>query len=123
MSLRDAFQKAAQTAVRSFGDVGVSTNYHAYATTTYVASTDTNTTTYSTVSGVTVIFKDFALREIDGETVKPEDKMAILPALNIPDVTPGPNDRIMEDVSVTWEVQHVRTDAAGAIHKLHVRRP
>ena len=122
-ALRAAFQKAAQQAVAAFGDVGVSTNYHSYSTATYDASAGSITATYSTISGVTVVFTSFKVHQIDGQLVRPEDKMALIPALNLTSVTPKVEDRIVEDASVTWQVVRAGVDPAGALHKLQVRRP
>jgi hypothetical protein len=124
MSLREAFQKAAQKALQAVGDIPASTNYLSYATTTYDASAGTPTTTFTTVAGVKVVFSNFSVREIDGKDVRPKDKKAMLAALDVSGVTPGPNDRIVEDVSVVWEVMDLMPgDAAGALYKLQVRQP
>jgi archaellum component FlaF (FlaF/FlaG flagellin family) len=123
MSLRDAFKTAAQQAITAFGDVAVSTNYLSHTTTSYNVTAGTDTTSYSTKAGVTVIFDEFRVVEIDGIAVKPEDKKALIPAKSISGVTPGVNDQIVADGSVTWEVQRVGSDPAGALWTLQVRRP
>ncbi len=122
MSLRDAFKTAAQQAITAFGDVAVSTNYLSHTTTSYNVTAGTDTTSYSTRAGVTVIFDEFRVVEIDGVAVKAEDKKALVPAKSISGVTPGVNDQIVEG-SVTWQVVNVRTDPAGALYELQVRRP
>lgn len=123
MGLQAAFQRAAQTAIKAFGDVPVSTNYHAYVTATVAVTTGAQTVTYSTVAGVKVVFTDFKIGQVDGEMVKPEDKIALIAGLDLPGVTPGVNDQITHDASTTWQVQRVMLDAAGALYKLQVRRP
>lgn len=122
MALRDAIKGAAKAAVDAVGDVAVSTNYEAFASTTYNASAGTNTPVYSTTAGVKVVFDEFRLEQIDGQNVKPEDKMALVPAKSISAVTPKTNDRIVEN-GATWNVQDVRNDPAEALWTLHVRRP
>ncbi len=121
MGLRDTFKSAALTTVTAFGDVGVSTNYESHSSSTYDASSGTNVATYSTTAGVTVIFDSFRIAEIDGVNVKPEDKLALVPAKSISGVTPDADDRIIES-GVIWNVVSVRTDPAGALFQLQVRR-
>lgn len=123
MGLSDAFKTAAEQVVAAFGDVAVSTNYHSHTTTSYSVTAGTDTTTYSTKAGVTVIFDEFRIAEIDGKAVKPEDKKALVPAKSISGVTPGVNDQVVTDGSVAWEVVNVRSDPAGALWTLQVRRP
>lgn len=122
MGLQNVFRKAALQAVTAFGDVGVSANYLSHASTTYNASSGVHTATFTTVAGVTVIFDEFRIVEIDGLAVRPKDKKAMVPAISISAVTPDAEDRIVTDGSVTWEVVNVRTDPATALWELQVRR-
>lgn len=121
MGLRDAVQSAVKSAVAATGDIAVSTNYEVMASATYDASAGTYTAARSTVAGVSIIFDEFKIMEVDGETVKPEDKKALVPAKSISTVTPDVNDRIFES-GVVWNVQGVRLDPAGALYELHVRK-
>lgn len=121
MGLREAMQKAAEATVGALGTVGVSTNYQAFASTTYNASAGSAVAAYSTTAGVTVIFDEFRLEQIDGEHVKPEDKKALIPSRSISGVTPKVNDRVV-DGDGTWTVVRVNADPAEALWTLQVRR-
>jgi len=124
VSLRTIFKTAAQKTVTAFGDVGVSTNYYAFGSASYNASTGSPTDIYTTVAGVTVIFGVFSFRQTDGQAVQAEDKKALIPALSISGVTPAPSDRITLDGGAeTWEVVRVETDPAEALWTLQVMRP
>ena len=121
MGLQQTFKDAAQTIVAAFGDVAVSTNYEAIASTTYNASAGTNTAVYATVAGVSLIFDVFELKEIDGQIIRSEDKKALIPAKSISTVTPSTDDRIVES-GVVWRVMAVKVDPAKALYELHVRK-
>jgi len=121
MGLTNAFRNAAQTVVNAFGDVGASTNYASYASTTYNTSAGVDTAVYATVAGVTVIFDSFELSQIDGIHIQPEDKKAFIPAKAISAVTPKAADRIIQS-GVVWNVVNMKVDPAGALHVLQVRK-
>ncbi len=122
MGLRETFQKAARTAIQAFGDVGVSSNYQSYSTATYNASAGTYTPTYSTVAGVTIIFADFTIEEIDNVEIKANDKKALIAALDISTVTPAAEDLIIQG-GKTWEVVSAKVDPADALWQIQVRTP
>lgn len=122
MGLRDVLQNVAQTAIAALGDIPVSTNYLAHVSTSYNASAGTPTTTYSSTQGVTIVFENFRIEQVDGQNVKPEDKRALVAAKDITGVTPGVDDVIIEG-STTWRVQRVAVDPAGALYELQVRKP
>lgn len=124
MGLQETFKSAAQTIVEAFGDVGVSTNYESIASTsatTYNASSGVAAAIYSTVAGVTVIFDVFSLRSIDGVNIKAEDKKALVPAKSISAIVPSTEDRIVVG-GVVWRVVNIKTDPAGALHEIQVRK-
>lgn len=121
MGLKLAFQNAAQTVVTAFGDVPASTVYRSYASTTYNASAGTDVTVYSSTIGVKLIFDVFQHRQIDGTNIQPEDKRALIPANNIPGVTPKPTDQIREG-STVWNVVNVISDPAGALWDCQIRK-
>ena len=122
MGLREAIQAATGAAIKATGNIAVSTTYQAFVSTTYNASAGTDVTTRTTTGGVTVIFDAFRLEQIDGQKIKPNDKMALVAQAQIPGTTPGLNDRLTEG-STVWEVHGVRVDPAGALWSLHVRKP
>jgi hypothetical protein len=122
MGIKEALQGAAQAAIAATGNIAVSTNYHAHVSTAYDASAGTDTTTFTTVTGVKVVFDEFRIGQIDGQSIKPEDKRAFVAQKDIPGVTPGANDQIGHG-GQTWEVQRARVDPAGALWDLQVRRP
>lgn len=122
MGLRETIQAAANTAIVALGDVAVSTTYQKFVSTTYNASAGTNVVTRTTTGNVSVIFDAFRLDQIDGQNVKPEDKLALVAQKQIPGITPSVNDRITEG-STIWEVQGVQVDPAGAMWRLQVRKP
>jgi hypothetical protein len=121
MGLQDTFKTAAQTIVAAAGDIAVSTVYEAISSTTYNASAGTNAAVYSSVAGVSVIFDVFKLKQIDGDNIRAEDKMALIPAKSISTVTPSTDDRITQS-GVVWRVLNVETDPAEALWTLHVRK-
>ncbi len=122
MGLRDAIQNAVNSAIIATGDIAVSTTYETFGSTTYNASAGTNVTTRVTTGNVSVIFDMFRIDQIDGVNVKPEDKLALVAQKQIPGITPGINDRILEG-TVVWQVQRVNVDPAGAMWQLQVRKP
>lgn len=125
MGLAEAFQQAAQAAVKAVGNVAASAVYRAHATTTYNATTGTPTTTYSTTAGVKVVIDEFRFVGAEGADldVRVEDRAALIPALYISGVTPAPQDAIDTDDGATWVVINVFTDPAQALWRLQVRRP
>ncbi len=122
MGLREAIQAATGAAIKATGNIAVSTTYQAFVSTTYNASAGTQVVTRTTTGGVSVIFDAFRLEQIDGQQIKPEDKLALVAQAEISGITPGVNDRITEG-STVWEVQRVGVDPAGALWTLHVRKP
>ncbi len=122
MGLRETIQNATGSAIAALGNVAVSTNYRAFVSTTYNASTGVATTTYTTTAGVSVVFDAFRLEQIDGEKVKPEDKIALVAQVQISGTTPNDNDQITEGTK-TWNVVKVGVDPAGALWSLQIRRP
>lgn len=123
MGLREVARKAAQTAIQTTGDIAVSSNYLAFASTSYNASAGSDTTTFSSTAGVKVIFAGFKTEQIDFSNVEPSDKRALIAAKDISGVTPSTQDQIKVNTSVTWEVQSVMIDPADALWILHVRQP
>lgn len=121
MGLKETFQKAAKTAVTAFGNVAVSTNYEQYASTTYNASSGSQVVVFATVSAVSIIFERFEFAQIDGVDIKAQDKKALVPQNSISAITPKTTDRITQG-GIVWNIVNVRTDPAGALHEIHVRR-
>ncbi len=122
MGLREIVQAAAGSVVKAVGNIVVSTNYQSFVSSSYNATTGVMTTTYSTVTGVSVIFDAFRLEQIDGQNIKPEDKLGLVAQVQIPGITPGANDLVSEGTE-TWNVVKVRVDPAGAMWELQVRKP
>ena len=122
MGLREAIQSAAGAAVTAVGNVAVSTDYRSFVSSTYGTAAGSVTTTYTTTAGVSVIFDAFRLEQIDGQKVKPEDKLALVAQTQIPGVTPDDNDQLTEG-TVVWNVMRVGVDPAGAMWELQVRKP
>ena len=122
MGLREAIQSAAGAAVKAVGNVAVSTDYRSFVSSSYNTATGSTTTTHTTVEGVSVIFDAFRLEQIDGQKVKPEDKLALVAQTQIPGVTPDDNDQLTEG-AVVWNVMRVGVDPAGAMWELQVRKP
>lgn len=122
MGLRDTFKDAALTAFNAVGDVAVSANYHAHASSTYDTSAGTNVAAFTTVAGVKVIFEVFQLAKIDGTIIQPEDKLALIPVRHLSAITPKLEDKLVVS-GVTWAVKNVQADPAEAVYSLQVRRP
>lgn len=122
MGLKDAFRNAAKAAVQAFGDVPASVTYYARTTVEYVASTGSTNTVYAQHDGVQVIFAEFSIRQVDGQIVRPGDKLAyIANAGEFSGIKPTVDDYIAEG-DERWFVQAVRTDPADALWNLHVRK-
>ena len=68
-----------------------------------------------------MIVEDFTLDQIDGVSVRREDRKMLVPAASVSGVTPGINDRVIV-AGATWQVQAVRSDPAQAMWELQVRR-
>lgn len=122
MGLRDVVQKATQAAVAAVGDIAASATYCSFASASYNASAGTNVATFTSTAGVSVVFNDFRLDQVDGQVVLSEDKQAMIPALALPGVVPTTADKLVSD-GATWNVQRVQTDPADALWILQVRRP
>jgi hypothetical protein len=127
MSLKDAVQNAAKTAVDAVGDLAVTTTYHCFVTSSYNAVGGTVTTTFTSVSDVMVIFEGFTL--IEKFTVRTaqditdrEEKKIHLPSLNIPNITPTLKDKIVTDSGENWEIAQVDSDPAQALWTFRARK-
>lgn len=123
MSLRDAFQKAAQTAFVAAGNVPVEVRYDSYVTAVNTISTGSVETQYDRYM-VSVIFETYSDRLVDGIKVMSGDKKASFPSLNLP-VSPTTRDQIQVLENGTWEKHSVEDkdiDPAGALWELQVRR-
>jgi len=125
MGLREVVQAAAATAVKAVGNIAVLSVYESFVSATYDTSTGVDTVAYSSTHDVLVIFSDFRIEQIDGQNVKAEDKIALIPQGLIPGVEPRENDRVVHGYpasAVAWKVQKVNVDPAGALDQLHVRK-
>jgi hypothetical protein len=122
VGIRETFQKGAKTVITAFGNVAVSTNYVAIASTgAYNASAGTVTVARTTVGGVKVIFDVFTIQEMDGADIRPEDKKALIAGKDLSTITPSVEDSIVEG-GVEWNVVRVFLDPAGALYQFQVRR-
>lgn len=126
MSLKDAVKNAAKTAVDAVGDLAVTTTYHCFVTSSYNAVGGTVTTTFTSVSGVMVIFEGFNIMEKftvrKSDSVDINEKKIHVPSLNIPDVSPSLKDKIVTDSGDTWEIAEVDSDPAQALWTFMARK-
>ena len=130
MGLKETFQKAAQTAVKAFGNIAQGTTYESFASSPYNASAGTASTVFASAHDVDMVIGEFSFTQVDGINVMPQDKRAFVPKLDISgvcEITPKPKDRIITDActdaSANWQVVNVSLDAADALYILQIRRP
>ncbi len=121
MGLQETFKKAGQTVVTAFGDVGISTNYLATASSMYNASTGTQIRAITTTAGVTVIFETFSLNQVDGVNIQAKDKRILVPSKNISGIVPTVNDQVVDGTD-TWNILNIETDPAEAVWTLQGRK-
>lgn len=131
MSLKDAFQKAAQTAFVAAGNVPTEVRYDSYVTAVNNTSTGVVEPQYDRYM-VSFVFEAYADHHIDGNRtvygdtrrIMAGDKKAIIPSLNLP-VTPTVRDRMAVLEDGVWRkhtVEDKNIDPAGALWELRVRR-
>lgn len=125
MGLRETVQAAAATAVKAVGNIAVSSTYESFVSATYNTSSGVDAIAYASTHDVMVIFSDFRIEQIDGQTIKAEDKIALIPQASISGIEPKENDRVVHGYpasAIAWRVQKVNVDPAGALYQLHVRK-
>ena len=136
MGMADAFRDVAQTIVKAFDDVPVSTNVKFFGSTAYNASSGVFTTTYSTtLCGVKAVFTVFRVEQIDGQNVVASDRRVLIAANDLETQQTGIKERLIpkiNDVIVQadpaspnfgdWNIQDVLTDPAAALYRCHVRK-
>lgn len=123
MSLKAAFQKAAQTAFGAAGNVPVEVRYDSYVTATNDISTGVVEKQYARYM-VSVIFETYDDRMIDGIRVMSGDKRTLIPSLNLP-VSPSTRDQIQVLEDGVWRkhaVVNKETDPAEAMWTIQARR-
>lgn len=122
MSLRDAIQQAVQTGMIALDDLVARATYTSVSTPSYNATTGAIAAASTALPGVPIVFTSYDTREIDGETIRPEDQKAIIATLDLA-ATPTKNDTITKADGTVWSVVDIKTDPAGAAWVLQVRRP
>jgi len=123
MSLRETFQKAAQTAFNAAGNVPVEVRYDSYVTATSNISTGAVEARHERYL-VSVIFEAYSDRLVDGVKVMSGDKKVMIPALNLP-ASPTTRDQIQVLENGIWKKHTVKDsdiDPAGALWVLQMRR-
>lgn len=122
MSLRTQIQQAVQAGITTMDDLAERATYTSVATQTYDPTTGTITTPSLHSADVPIVFTSFSRMEIDGEAVRAEDLKAIIATK---DLTPIPtvNDTITREDGTVWSVISIKTDPAGAVWVLQMRRP
>lgn len=80
------------------------------------------------ISGVFFIFADFSNTQTQAATKRADDiailsidQNAIIPALDLPGVSPKPGDLITDDTGAIWKVMAKGKDPKPAHYALHVR--
>ena len=120
MGLKNAIQNAVKSGFQALGDVRVSAAHEAFSSTTVNASAGTQTTVYSTSENLKIIIDTFELRQVDGEVIQANDRMALIPQTEIPGLTPRVNDRLKID-GLFWEIVQVKFDPAVAMFTIQIR--
>lgn len=125
MGLKAAFQSAAQTAVKAFGDLPEEVTYRSWGSTSYDLDTRavTQTMTEKKIKG---IWEDFTTDEIDNVNVLAQDRLFIMAGKDFTDkfgssAVPHPIDQIQRGSSERWEVVRIERDPADASYVLQVR--
>ena len=121
MGLRNTIKGVTEAAFKATGDIPVSTNYWQFVSATYDTSAGSNTAAYTTLAGISVIFQEFEIVEIDGQNIRPTDKQMLITAKSISSIVPSLND-VIRVTTESWNVRGVKTDPADALWIAHVRR-
>lgn len=103
-------------------DVQKLVTYTSVATPSYDPATGAITTPSAAYPDVPAVFTSYGRKEIDGETIRPEDQKAVIAQLDLM-LVPTLNDTITRADGSVWSVVDVMTDPAGAAWVLQVRRP
>lgn len=123
MGLRDEIALMVQDAfATALDNIPVEATYQ-YQDGTEVYDPDTGTTTGGTVSvtGVRMMLAGYHSRDIDGDKIRPKDKKALIPSLNLPGVTCA-EDHVISLSDGDWIVKAARIDPAGAMWTLQIRK-
>lgn len=122
MTMKAAFQKAAEKAFAAAGDLRTTVTYRSKnsGSATYTPSTGAVSDSYSSYT-IKVILADYTITERDGKTVLSTDRKAIIPVSKLTP-TPKTNDIIVID-DVSWDVVGYKKDPADALYTIQIRKP
>lgn len=121
MGLRETIQNAIKSGMNAMGNIQETVTYTSVSTTSYNTTTGAITTTKTTTT-VAVVFDSYSRREMDGDTIRPEDQKVLVAKGNLTPI-PGLNDTITRSDGTVWSVLSVETDPVNAHWQLQVRRP
>jgi len=122
MGRRADLSAIAESLLANTGDIAEVITYRSFTGIVEDVAAGTSTGTFTDIADIKAIFVAFDSRQIDGAAIRSQDEMALIPAKNIADVTPGLDDLIVRGTD-TWEVVRVWSDPALALWKIQVRRP
>lgn len=126
MGLKEAFQGAAQAAIRSFANVREEVTYRSWSSTAYDLDSRevTQTMTEKKVKG---IWEDFVVEQIDNVNVLARDRIFIVARKDLiaagfaSTFEPHHNDQIQRGSNERWDVVRIERDPADAHYTLQVR--
>lgn len=119
--LDGAMGSVAQTLVSTFGR---SATLKRYSTPVYDDSTGKTSSGTATDVSCSVVFEEFADRQIDGTLIKAGDRKAIVSRLDVTSAPVPDRDELAVD-SQTWRIVRVLGHSSGdseAAYTLHLRR-
>ncbi len=121
MSLKEAFQNAAVTALNAFSSLSESVTYNSKTDTSasYDPTTGIVSDPYVSYAGVEMIFLEYEATKIDNVTILTTDQQAMIAQSELTP-TPKRGDTIIRS-SEKWDVVSVTKDPADALWILQVR--
>ena len=133
--LKEAFQQAAKAAFAAAGTIKEEVTLRCYSgkNSTYTPSTNTISNPYRQHRNIQMIFTDYNIKEVDGQTVLATDIKAKCLVNDLDDIpaTPKMNDEIIRieydsdknPSDVVWNIINLGKDAADAVWTFQIRRP
>lgn len=125
MGLGDLLRSGADALAAVSGNIVWVVIYHSASAggTSYEASSDRHSRPSTSYPGTKLRLGSFAAREVDGETVKPGDRRAlILPRVLPSGVNPKHTDWVVDASGIRWEIKSVASDPSDSVWVLHLRR-
>lgn len=119
MGLRATIATALGAGFTALGDIKKTMSYKAFGASSSYNPDTSALTTVETTTTITGVVSQYDKREIDGESIRPNDQKILLQQ-SLLSAAPTINDRVVID-GISWAVIDMRQDPAGATWTLQVR--